>query len=291
MKSSSHSQIFHRLVPAIASLATVFLAAGTRATGQGIAVANSGASAADADSGQLLEFEAASIKPVDKPFGVVGLQIYPGGRVVIPLVTLKSLICTAFDISCSWQLSGGEDWIDKTVFDVEAEAPASMAAGISLRHSWFRIEDPNLRLMLQSLLIDRFQLKVHTETKTGTVYWLVRDGKSVELRPAKTDKLFAQAGEGYTEIVPNGGAWSMANASMPQLAKYLSTYILHTPVLDKTGLDGSFDFRSTSEPDPRAPDRMAALLPGLAEMGLKIRQAQGSVEYFVIDHAEQLSPN
>ena len=209
---------------------------------------------------------------------------------MIPLVTLKSLICTAYDISCSWQLSGGEDWTDKTIFDVEAEAPPDMAAGINLGHSWFRIEDPNLRLMLQSLLIDRFRLQLHTEARPGTVYWLVRNGGSVGLRPAKTDKLFAQAGAGYSEIAPNGGAWYMANASMLQLAAFLSTYIVHTPVLDKTGLSGSFDFRS-SPPDTRAPDATSALLPGLSEMGLELKTAKGSLEYFVIDHAEPLSPN
>jgi hypothetical protein len=164
--------------------------------------------ASESGSANRPEFEVASIKAVTQQPGPVtaGVKIYPGGRVVIPFVTLKSLICTAFDLG-AWQVEGGNDWIDKTPFDVEARAPSGVGASVSLRHSWFGIDDPNLRLMLQSLLINRFRLKFHTETRTGTIYLLETNGKTSPLHPARTDELFKDYGEGYSEASPQGGEW------------------------------------------------------------------------------------
>jgi uncharacterized protein (TIGR03435 family) len=239
-----------------------------------------------------LEFEVASIKPVDNNGGPIstGPNVYPGGRVVITNLTLKSLICMAFDVGF-WQISGGDDWTGKTPYNVEAKAPSSMATRIDLRHTVFGIEDPNLRLMLQSLLIDRFQLKFHVETKTGTVYRLETNGKASPLQPAKTDKLFQAYGEGFSEAMPQGGVWYLDNASMPQVADFLSGFVLHAPVLDKTGLTGTYDFRPESQPDFNQQDLGASPLSNLGEMGLKLQQEKGPVKYFVIDHAEQPSPN
>lgn len=247
------------------------------------------ASAPTKAAGGKLSFDVASIKRDDHGTLAGQLNLYPGGRLVIPGFTLKSLICTAFDISY-WQLSGGEDWIGKTVFDVEAKAPPNMAANINLRHSWEGIYDRNLRLMLQSLLIDRFQLKFHMETKPGTLYLLEKTGKTSPLQPAKTDKLFQEYGEGFSEASPQGGVWFLDNASMPQVANFLSTYIVRAPVVDKTGLIGTFDFRSKS-PQDFSQDSGASAISGLAELGLKLKPQKGPVEYFVIDHAEQPSPN
>ncbi len=276
--------------------AVVFLLAMLAATSPAFFVsAQSSGAAADRQkaTGGRLSFEVASIKPVEKQARtLIGLDVYPGGRVVIPNVTLKGLIDTAFDLNW-WQISGGENWTDSTLFNVEAKAPSNLAGRINLRHSWFHMEDPNLRLMLQSLLIDRFQLKLHTQTKTGTVYLLERNGKASPLQPAKTDSLFQHYGQGYSEVAPQGGAWYIVNGSMAQVANFISASIVHAPVLDKTGLTGTFDFRSKSQPDfsQDQQDSGASLLSGLDEMGLKLKQAKGPVEYFVIDYAHKPSPN
>src|SRR5262245_49708398 len=117
------------------------------------------------------EFEIASIKPIDPNAGIhmTGLQIFPGGRIVIPTTSLKGLIVTAFGLSY-WQLSGGEPWMEKDLYDVEAKPPANLQPAITnLRHGLFDIDDERLRQMLQALLSDRFHLKFHRETKTGKV--------------------------------------------------------------------------------------------------------------------------
>ncbi len=131
-------------------------------------------------------FEVASIKPIDPNAAMhrSGLSIYPGGRVEIPTTTLKGMIVTAFGVSY-WQLSGGEPWMEKDQYDVEAKPPANLQPAITnLRHGLFDIDDERLRQMLQAMLIERFNLKFHRETKTGKVYLLEKKGSTQALRPA-----------------------------------------------------------------------------------------------------------
>jgi uncharacterized protein (TIGR03435 family) len=248
-------------------------------------------------AGEPAAFEVASIKPVDPNVPhMVGVRVYPGGRVIISSFPLKTLIATAFGLS-SWQISGGEEWTARDDYNVEAK-PAD-AVGVSvkdLRYTNFRIEDKRLREMLQALLIDRFQLKFHSETKTGDVYLLQQSGKALRLRPAETRPSGADASADrgtFGSIGYVGGKWSIFATSMPQLARFASDSILHLPVLDRTALSGSFDYKQR-EPDlePKyGGDQLDSFLSYLAELGLKLERAKGPVENFVIDHAAKPSPN
>ena len=49
-----------------------------------------------------------------------GVRVYPGGRLVIHALPLKSLITAAYDAGY-WQLSGGEKWVENDLYDVEAK--------------------------------------------------------------------------------------------------------------------------------------------------------------------------
>jgi uncharacterized protein (TIGR03435 family) len=232
-------------------------------------------------------FEVVSIKPVPNGPRLVGIKVHPGGRLVASSLPLKSLIAAAFGLSY-WQISGGEEWTTQTEYQIEAKPSEAMAARIKdLRYTNHAIEDPLLREMLQSLLLDRFQLKFHRETKTGEVYHLAKSGKTLRLRPTEeVPKTFGSIG--YA-----GGQWSIFATSMPQLAKFASDYMFHVPVLDRTEIPGSFDYRQ-AHPDenPRyGGDNSASFLSYLAELGLKVEKAKGPVEIFVIDHAAQPTPN
>jgi uncharacterized protein (TIGR03435 family) len=91
-----------------------------------------------------------------------------------------------------------------------------------------------------------------------------------------------------------GKGVGLYNTSMPQLAKFLSETLLHHPVIDKTGLDGGYDFTSATiitKEDFVSGNRMNLYLPAVNEMGLKLTQAKGPVEKFVIDHVERPSDN
>lgn len=255
-------------------------------------------------SGKLPQFEVATIKPIDpKVMHIVGVNIYPGGRVVISVATLKSLIELAFRLSY-WQISGGDPWTENDCYDLEAKPPENLQSSITnLRQSLFEIEDENLRKMLQALLIDRFQLRFHRETKTGKVYLLERNGKTLRLRPTKvmSDSASASSFTNRPKITESsgdvgfaGGRWVIFNTSMPQLAKFAADHIVLTPVLDRTELSGSFDYwqptrLTDSEAQYENPsDSFRLLIP---EVGLRLRPAQGPVEILVIEHAEKPSPN
>jgi uncharacterized protein (TIGR03435 family) len=239
-------------------------------------------------------FEVATIKPVDTKNGIMdaGVKVYPGGRIVIHALPLKGLIVAAFDVGY-WQLSGGEDWIDKDIYDVEAK-PAAQSGTYSLRHTRDGIGDERVRQMLQTLLTERFHLKVRRETKMGPVYVLERGSKNSMLRPTKymEDKPVMGAPGFSGEIEHVGGHWFLFDVSVAQLAKFASDYVLHKPVVDQTGLEGWFDYR---EPDAKVAqdnsDPEASFMVFIRDIGLKLTSSKGPVDTFVIEHAEKPSSN
>lgn len=232
------------------------------------------------------KFEVATIKPVS-PHGqhLVGVFVYPGGRVLLSGMSLKDLICAAFNLSY-WQLSGGESWMESIKYDVVAKPPDSVEATHPYTgHDLYNIDDPQIRTMLQTLLIERFHLKYHSEKKTGKVFLLERGKGPLRLKQV-TSSSDGTGGIGFA------GTWVISNMTMPQLAKFAGSTFLHRPVLDKTDLSGSYDFRSEPESwESYSADTSGSFIDLIHEIGLRLEPAQGNVEVFVIDHAEQPSPN
>jgi uncharacterized protein (TIGR03435 family) len=80
------------------------------------------------------------------------------------------------------------------------------------------------------------------------------------------------------------------NESMEDLARRLSRY-MGRPVLDRTGLSGSFDFRSEYFSDDARPDVITMILACVQDIGLKLESSKGPVEAIVIEHAGKPSAN
>ena len=197
-------------------------------------------------------FEVATIKPPDPNMKKgSSIEIYPGGRVLLFQYSLPSLVGTAFRHSRAQIANNGGAWIQDEVFTVEAKAPAS--AGITnLNHSLFDIDDERLRQMLQTLLIERFQLKVRRETRTGDVYQLTRTSKALGL------------------------------------ASFASTTMVRAPVVDLTNVSGSFDYRQPNpdlDPKYEGPEHATSFLQMLDSVGLELKRSRGPVEWLVIDSA------
>lgn len=170
-------------------------------------------------------------------------------------------------------------------YDIQAEPPDNLRSGIrTLRYSWYDIEDETLRAMLQALLIDRFQLKVHRETKSGDVYRLERTEKPLRLRPTQPNC--------PAPTIGFAGRWVICDSTTGQVAKFAADYVLHAPVLDETGLSGSFDYW---QPPPltesETSDQLASFLELMREVGRRLERSKGPVEMLVIDHAGRPSPN
>lgn len=236
-------------------------------------------------------FEVASVRAADPGGGAVGLFTYPGGRIVASHCALDYLIMEAFHVE-AFQVAGGPHWIHEDRFRIEAKPPASSKSSRANPTSSKLPPNDDQRQMLQTLLADRFQLKYHREDREGPVYLLLKGNKPPKLQDAKNKDDFPWAGSVQGGAI-NGDGLAGINISMPQLAKRLSGY-LRRPVLDRTGLTGSFDFKfeyeSRPSNDSRA-DTTSSIFASVEGLGLKLESAKGPVETIVIDHVEKPSGN
>jgi uncharacterized protein (TIGR03435 family) len=239
------------------------------------------------------EFEVASVRPSGpNEMEVNGLYTYPGGEVRCRGCRLEYLIVRAFDVQ-QFQISGGPAWTDLDSgdpFDIDAKPPESSASARSTPTSSKSPPNEEQRQMLQLLLTSRFQLKLHCEIKEGSVYILSKGAGELKLKPPKDKSAFSWAGgisAGWF-----GGGIRGENISMPQLAARLSRF-LKKPVLDQTGLEGSFDFeyRLGGDDKDNDADIPGFLLTSIKGIGLMLKPGHGPVETIVIDHVEKPSRN
>jgi len=243
---------------------------------------------------RLPEFEVATVKPVNPNAQLVtGISVSPGGHVLISAATLTSLVASAFGLA-PWQVAGGDSWTRSERFTIEAKPSAEMLRRVTtLRSTWTDIEDQTLRAMLQALLRDRFQLRFHRATKMGDVYVLEQSGTTLRLRPSASPQ--PEAADRATNIGSLGyavGRWVMANMSMAQLAQFASNYYLHAPVVDRTGLEGTFDYRQVERDiDPKYDDTADSFRRLIPDLGLRLVRIDGPVETVVIDSAHRPPPN
>jgi uncharacterized protein (TIGR03435 family) len=239
------------------------------------------------------QFEVATIKPAPQG-GMMGVKVFPGGRVVIQHFPLKTLVQTAFQRGY-WQIEGGETWTQTEEYTLEAKPSEAEGARIqNLRYSIFTIDDPTLRRMLQALLIDRFHLKFHLETRTGNVLLLERNNKKLLFAPPEirvSEEAQRMYPENFSSIGYVSGKWSIFQTSMAQLATFAGDMVFHAPVIDRTGIPGHFEYRQPApDLDPKySGDLSASFTDFLQNAGLKLERSKGPVEYFVIDHAEKPS--
>lgn len=241
-------------------------------------------------AGKLPEFEVASVKP-SNPNGVasIGLFTYPGGEVVASHYTVRYLLMAAFGVR-RFQISGGPRWIDEDPYDIKAKPPSSSASIHSNPASIKAPPNQEQREMLQSLLIDRFNLKFHREATQEHGYALEKSGQPLKLQPPKDKDAFAWAGSPEGGMVAFGTGLAGKNITMAQLAVRLSSVVGH-PVVDQTGLEGAFDFEyRTGDDDPNA-DGTATVVTSLKHLGLRLRATEEPMTIIVIDHIERPSEN
>jgi uncharacterized protein (TIGR03435 family) len=149
-----------------------------------------------------------------------------------------------------------------------------------------------LRIMLQSLLAERFKLATHRETKEVTAYVLVEAKGGHKMKVSE-----AADGRGVLPVREEGKtALTGQSATLDQLAMFLSGP-LRAPVVDATGLKGRYDFafditsfgvNGAQPPGEAPPDPVAVLQSALPkQLGLKLESRKMPVEMLVIDHLEK----
>src|ERR1017187_7008649 len=235
-------------------------------------------------------FEVASIKPTNPQTRAIGMFTYPGGRMIITKYTLKMLIHEAYGVNDS-QISGGPTWTNEEMYDVEAIPPASSEASKFSPPTRKTAPTPEMLLMLRSLLADRFQLKLHKDSKLGPGFALVVGSHGAILNETKNHDAFKVVSYGRTDKADRPDVIDAENASMPMFAAWLAREF-QCPVLDQTGIKGDFDFKFEYASDTSEPDSGPSLSSVIQEqLGLKLVSIKAPVEILVIDHAEKPSSN
>jgi uncharacterized protein (TIGR03435 family) len=234
-------------------------------------------------------FEVTSIKESGPDERGSGLYTYPGARVVARGMTARYLIAEAYGIDES-QIVGGPAWIDKERFRIEAKPPESVASRYTAPRDPLISPPDEIRQMLQNLLAERFQLKVHVEQSEGRIYELARDNRPLHLSPPKDENAFPWAGSIEGRGVPDGKGLRGRNISMSELAKSLTEWA-NCPVIDQTGLSGSYDFLVESDSDDTGLALIDGISQSLRELGLELKKNTGTVYKLAVDQVSPPSSN
>ena len=283
-----HMHIVRRLSPTKSSLLLAALSATT--TPQLALCQDSTTSAKTQPSAPPLPaFEVATIKPLDpNASGMMGFYSYPGGRILLGAASLRTMVYYAFDIPMN-QIAGGPDWIDKDRYNIVARPPAASKSATAKQPPMQATPSNEQRQMLQSLLAERFGFKFHREIKEGPVYILTKGNNKLQMQDAK-DKdgyiggaIFMQQGG-----IVDGSAYGL-NITMSYLASLLARH-LERPVLDQTGLTGSYDFHLDPD-DPTNTDMPTAVSDVVKRLGLNLKAGKGPIETIVIDNATKPTEN
>lgn len=255
------------------------------------------------------EFEVASIKPSSsiQESVKVGLHI-DGAQVHIGQFSLKDYLLMAFNVKI-YQLEG-PDWLSSARFDIDAKIPQGGS-------------QTDVRRMLQSLLEDRFGLKVHRGSKELAVYGLLVGSDGPKMKEAEVDPADPAPAAGGVDVKVTGGRngvninyghgtyFAFANSriegkklTMPLFADILGRFV-DRPVIDMTKLTAAYDFTlDLTQEDYTAmlirsaviagvtlpPEAMRlmnnsddSLMMALRRLGLKLETRKAPVETVVVD--------
>ncbi len=199
-----------------------------------------------------------------------------------------------------FRIQGGPQWFAADRYDITAKAEGNAS-------------DAQMRLMVQALLADRFKLALHRETREGTVFDLIVGKNGPTLPAAEANEPAKNAADvrrtpavkmpqGMAMRVEHVGgadlntALQMASAYLTYREITVSTFaehladVLQTPVLDRTGLPGTYDFHIEFGFGDRSSS--ASIFTALQEqLGLKLQSRNGPVDILVIDRVERPSKN
>jgi uncharacterized protein (TIGR03435 family) len=237
-------------------------------------------------------FDVASVKVNTANGSIDGATPHRSGDLVMFHNTQPySLIFYAYHLTANYQIAGytplPEPW---NWYDVDARTGGAAT-------------DDEVRLMMQSLLEDRFKLKIHRETRDMPVYELAIAKDKATLTPSREGAMKAIAIEGTSYPPPAvgicvAGSWNDGThvichgAGMDKIVAVLSNQ-LKAPVVDRTALTGTYDLHVRFDPrtnpntDP-GPSLGEAIQQ---ELGLTLQKGTGPVEVIVIDHMEKPSEN
>src|ERR1017187_9519910 len=233
---------------------------------------------------QAVSFDVASIRPHalgDERFHV---KIPSNGRFAATGITAKLVLMLAYDIQES-QIVGGPSWLATEKWDVEAKSTDQVAHSAEETHH-----------MLQSLLGERFALRIHRQTEQRPAYILVVGKGGPKFKAAEQD--------GSTNYRITGNSISLERGDLARMVQLLST-ALGKPVIDRTGLGGRYDLSllwddapilqggvpGLDAPVKTGDDRGSIFTAIRDQLGLRLDPMRAAVEVIVVDRIERPSQN
>jgi uncharacterized protein (TIGR03435 family) len=236
-------------------------------------------------------FEVVSIHRSPPDLLRFGFNLSPAGRFAATGMTVNGLVSFAYDAEYG-TLSGGPGWAESEHFDINAKVEDSLVEARNKLPDKERTDQ--LRLLIQSLLEDRFQLTIRHERKEIPIYVLVIAKNGPKLTPAPpppdTEDSGSKTPKGMM-LRLTGDGWVVKNITMSAWATQLSGQSeVDRMVVDETGLKGEYDFdlKWSGSRDGSGP----ALTTALEEqIGLKLEPRKKMVDTIVIGHVERPSEN
>ena len=240
--------------------------------------------------GKPLEFDVVSVRPNHS-----GSESMDNGSAPMDdgwhmtNMPLEDMVQWAFGRFLSDEIGGLPEWTKHERYDVTAKVSDADVAAFR------KVIDPVERApMLQKILVDRFHLKFHYETKELPVYTLVigKDGiRMTEIQPEISPNGMKDAGRRH---VGRGLIQSFGQPMKPLVNQL--TIELRRVVVDRTGLKGFYNFTLRWAPDDGAPPEGDVAAPSIftavqEQLGLKLESVKAPVQVLVIDNLERPSAN
>ncbi|HUV68150.1 MAG TPA: TIGR03435 family protein [Terracidiphilus sp.] len=248
------------------------------------ACAQNGAASSTLPEAKTPAYEVISIRPNKSAAESAGWRSAPDG-IVLTNAPLSWLVRSAFNIISDNQLAGLPSWVDSDHYDIQAKMDEQATAAWKNLTRQQKAEQQ--RLLIQALLADRCQLKIHRETKQLPVYELVIAKGGLKMKEAAT-------AAGDSRFWSGTGQLGGQSTTIENLVDSLGNQVGRV-VIDKTGLgDKKFDFDLKWTPDDQqgTADAGPSIYAALEEqLGLKLVSSRGPVETVVVDHMEKPSPN
>lgn len=249
-------------------------------------------SAAPSQESSAPAFEVATIKPSNPEARGSGFWINDD-NIELTGMPVTMLLQFAYNLSSGStnQIIGGPVWIGSSKFDINAKEDPQLAAKIDKLPREEQLATQ--RQMVQALLAERFELKVHHETRDLRVLALtVAKGgpKLTQTKPGEENESWMGLRSSKGKIEGRGATIKMLVGNLspkPEIGGRL--------VVDETGLKGKYDFELNWSPqnltsqagdDTAGPSLFAALQE---QLGLKVEDRKSPVDCIVIDHVEMPS--
>ena len=191
------------------------------------------------------------------------------------------------------RVTGGPAWIYSDRYRVTGKTGEAGASDLYARAT-----------MMQALLEDRFQLKLHRETREIPVYVLSAAGDGARLEPHREGTCIPLGSEPgpsserqrvricgqYYPSDGNSGV-DIFNITLKELCRDFSNSRLDRPVVDQTGLAGSFDLHFEGTVHQLFASSGPFIFTAIQKLGLKLESDRGTGDFFVIDRVDRPSGN